>query len=416
MYNNTSYAILVKSVVIVFCSQVNVIVNVTDVNDNRPRFALPVDPLVISVDEFQPPGTRVATVKAFDKDTGNHSSVTYTLNDEKFHIHSYQGTITTVSELYHSQGSSRTFVVTATESTPPRRSAKANVVVMVNKATPLPRFTREEMYEHVPEDLPVGKSPIDCAAQSRVTLKYWMPSGNEADQWCIDTTGKIRVNKPLDHEQQDSYHLKINVADGLRTHVGPSVLLKLDDINDNVPTFSSSAYKFYVSENSPQHHTIALMSAMDGDKGSNGRVKYSIVGVEDARTSNKFQISPSGHLMTTEVLLDRELMEKHVLLVRAEDDGKPSLSSVARVTVVVTDVNDNSPVFDTDRFRARVPVDAKVGTRSFAVVASDMDWAENGLLRYILVKLAALLFDGFPLINLLTNPVSELSVAELTPG
>ena len=357
------------------------IVNVTDVNDNRPRFALPVDPLVISVDEFQPPGTPVAVVKAFDKDTGNHSSVTYTIDDNNFHIHSYLGTITTESELYHSQGSSRTFVVTATESTPPRRSAKANVVVMINKATPPPRFSREEAAEYVSEDIPVGNSPVECAAQSRVTLKYWITSGNEAGQWCIDTTGKIRVNKPLDHEQQDSYHLKINVVDELRTHVGPSVFLKLKDINDNVPAFSSSAYKFYVSENSPEYHTIGLMSAIDGDKGSNGRVKYSIVGVEDARTSDKFHISASGHLMTTEVVLDRELMEKHVLVVRAEDDGKPSLSSVARVTVVVTDVNDNSPVFDTDAFRARVPVDAKVGSRIFAVVASDMDWAENGLLR-----------------------------------
>ena len=121
------------------------IVNVTDVNDNRPRFALPVDPLVISVDEFQPPGTWVAVVKAFDKDTGNHSSVTYTLNDRNFHIRSYLGTITTKSELYHSQGSSQRFVVTATESTPPRRSARANVVVMINKATPPPRFSREDV-------------------------------------------------------------------------------------------------------------------------------------------------------------------------------------------------------------------------------------------------------------------------------
>lgn len=357
------------------------IVNVTDVNDNRPRFALPVDPLVVSVEEFQPPGTLVAAVKAFDKDTDNHSSVTYTLNDRNFHIHSYLGTITTVTELYHSQGSSRTFVVTATESTPPRRSARANVVVMINKATPPPQFPREDVAEYVPEDIPVGNSPVECAAQSRVTLKYWIPSGNEAGQWCIDTTGKIRVNKPLDHEQQDSYHLKINVADESRTHVGPSVLLKVQDINDNVPAFSSNAYTFYVAENSPEYHTIAFMSAMDGDKGSNGQVKYSIVGVEDARTSDKFHISASGQLMTTKVVLDRELMEKHVIVVRAEDEGKPSLSSVARVTIVVTDENDNSPVFDTDRFRASVPVDTKVGSRIFAVVASDMDWAENGLLR-----------------------------------
>lgn len=359
------------------------IVNVTDVNDNRPRFALPVDPLVTSVDEFQPPGTLVTVVKAFDKDTGNHSSITYRLDDRNFNIHSYLGIITTEVELYHSQGASRTFVVTATDSAPPYRSAKANVVVMINKATPPPRFPREEVAEYVPEDIPVGNSPHGFSAepQSRVTLKYWIPSGNEAGDWCIDTTGKIRVNKPLDYERENLYHLKINVADELRTHVGPSVLFTVEDINDNVPTFSSSTYKFYVSENSPEGHKIAYVSAKDRDKGSNSLVKYSIVGVEDARSSGKFQIiSTDGLLRTTEVL-DREIMEQHVLIVRAEDDGKPSLSSVTRVTIIVTDVNDNSPVFATNKFRARVPVDVKVRSRIFAVVASDMDWGENGLLR-----------------------------------
>lgn len=358
------------------------IVNVTDVNDNRPRFALPVDPLVTSVDEFQPPGTLVTVVKAFDKDTHNHSSITYRLEDDNFQIHSYLGTITTTTELYHSQGASRSFVVTATDSTPPYRSAKANVVVMINKATPRPRFPNEELAEYVTEDIHVGKSPLPLSPEpkSRVTLKYWITNGNEVNHWCIDTTGNIRVNKPLDHEQEDSYHLKINAADDRTTHVGPSVLFTVEDINDNTPTFSSSTYKFYVSENLPAFRTIGNMVAVDRDDGSNSRVKYSIVGVEDARSNGKFEILPSGHLRTTQVL-DRELMEQHVIVVRAKDDGKPSLSSVARVTVIVTDVNDNSPVFATDLYKARVPVDAKVGSRIFAAVASDMDWGENGLLR-----------------------------------
>ena len=133
------------------------IINVTDVNDNRPRFALPVDPFVISVDEFQPPGTLVTVVKAFDKDTGNHSSITYRLNDDNFQIHSVLGTITTRNELYHSQGASRSFMVTATDSTPPYWRATANVVVMVTRASPPPQFPSQEFAEFVPESIPVGK-------------------------------------------------------------------------------------------------------------------------------------------------------------------------------------------------------------------------------------------------------------------
>lgn len=133
------------------------IINVTDVNDNRPRFALPVDPFVTSVDEYQPPGTVVTVVKAFDKDTGEHSSITYRLNDDNFQIHSVLGTITTKSQLYHSQGASRSFVVTATDSTPPYWNATANVVVMVNRASPSPQFSSKEYAEYIPENTPVGK-------------------------------------------------------------------------------------------------------------------------------------------------------------------------------------------------------------------------------------------------------------------
>ena len=132
-------------------------VSVTDVNDNRPRFALPVDPLVTSVDEFQPAGTVVTVVKAFDKDTGNHSSITYGLNDSNFQIDSLLGTITTKNELRHSEGASRSFVVIATDSTPPYWSARANVVVMINRASPPPKFTNEEFAEFISENTRVGK-------------------------------------------------------------------------------------------------------------------------------------------------------------------------------------------------------------------------------------------------------------------
>lgn len=120
---------------------------------------------------------------------------------------------------------------------------------------------------------------------------------------------------------------------------------------------------------------------MDHDDGSNSQIKYSIAGVEDARSNGKFEINPLSGLIKTTQELDREVMRQHLVIVRAEDHGKPPLSSVARVTVVVHDVNDNDPVFATDLFRAWIPVDAKVGSRVFAVVASDVDWGENGVLR-----------------------------------
>ena len=226
-----------------------------------------------------------------------------------------------------------------------------------------------------------GKSLVHFITQqdSRSTLKYWIARGNSDNHWCIDTTAKIRVNKRLDHEQGVSYHLAINVDDGLRTYVGPNVLFNIEDINDNAPVFSSSSYKFYISENLPDNQIVGRVLAADLDQGSNALLKYSIVGVEDVRSDGKFKIDSSSGLLKTTQTLDRENMQQHVIIVRAEDHGK--LSSVSRVTVVVSDVNDNEPVFATALFRAWVQVDAKTGSRVFAVVASDVDWGENGVLR-----------------------------------
>lgn len=127
--------------------------------------------------------------------------------------------------------------------------------------------------------------------------------------------------------------------------------------------------------------TVGLVKAVDRDDSTNSLLKYSIVGEEDVQSRGKFKINPSSGLLTTKQTLDREDMPQHVILVRVEDEGKPPLSSIARVTVVVSDVNDNDPAFASEKFRAGVPVDAKVGSRIFAVVASDVDWGDNGVLR-----------------------------------
>ncbi|XP_068725251.1 protocadherin-like protein isoform X1 [Montipora capricornis] len=368
-------------------TEVKVIVNVTDVNDNRPRFAHPVDPLVTSVDEGQPAGAVVTVVRAFDKDTGDRSFIEYGLKDDNFQIDPILGTITTTKMLFHSTDASHTFDITATDSTPPFRVGKAQVVVMVNKAIPPPQFPNKDFSELISENTPVGKSWGNFVPRyNHSTLNYWIAKGDVDNDWCIDTTGKIRLNKRLDHERRRVYHLRINVNDRKKTYPGPTVLFDIEDINDNLPTFSSSYYKFYVSENLPIGHTVGSVSVVDRDVVVNPNLKYSIVGEEDMRSHGKFNINPSSGVLTTKQMLDRENVQQHVMMVRVEDNGKPPLSSIARVTVVVSDVNDNDPLFASELFRAWVQVDAKVGSGIFSVVASDVDFGENGILRYSVVK------------------------------
>ena len=61
------------------------------------------------------------------------------------------------------------------------------------------------------------------------------------------------------------------------------VTVVLRDVNDNRPVFSQSTYRASVNENTPVGTTVAIVSATDGDSGTNGEVTYSL-GVQSSET------------------------------------------------------------------------------------------------------------------------------------
>lgn len=57
-----------------------------------------------------------------------------------------------------------------------------------------------------------------------------------------------------------------------------------------------------------------------------------------------------------------------------------------QVKIVIDDVNDNSPEFDSTTVRLSVPENSELGVPLYAAVASDSDSGRNGLVRYRLVS------------------------------
>jgi protocadherin-16/23 len=68
-------------------SRVPVKVQVTDVNDNAPLIVEPEED-VIGVREQQPVGTEVVRVRAIDRDEGENSSITYSIVQSEYTLHS----------------------------------------------------------------------------------------------------------------------------------------------------------------------------------------------------------------------------------------------------------------------------------------------------------------------------------------
>ena len=68
----------------------------------------------------------------------------------------------------------------------------------------------------------------------------------------------------------------------------------------------------------------------------------------------------------------------------AHDAGIPSLSATAQVKVSLINVNDQSPVFSSRNYQARIPEHSPVGTAILTVSASDGDAGSFGLISYSL--------------------------------
>ena len=118
------------------------------------------------------------------------------------------------------------------------------------------------------------------------------------------------------------------------------------------------------------------VTATDIDEGDNAKITYSI----DPVSADKFVIESSSGEISTKTPLNHEESPRYEITVTAKDSGTPSLSSTAKVVVIVGDLNDNSPDFPND-YSTSLTENTAEGT-VIRVEASDADPGVNGEIEY----------------------------------
>lgn len=156
-----------------------------------------------------------------------------------------------------------------------------------------------------------------------------------------EETGVISVAESLDREQQETYNLTVLARDGGEpSQEGFAIVsVKILDLNDNPPAFPTPHFYFFVSESLPQLSQVGKVTASDSDKGENGR----IVDVRILNDEVPFAIDLAQGSLRNTGEVDREKQDRYELLVVAVDGGSPVLSTTARMTIFIEDVNDNQP-------------------------------------------------------------------------
>ena len=160
-----------------------------------------------------------------------------------------------------------------------------------------------------------------------------------------------------------------------------TVVIAINDTNDNSPTFTKANFLYTVSENmkAGEHVGNENLQAVDEDQGKNGEIIYSFPKTFNA-SSIPFIVLTSGEIRTNQIL-DREKMSRYDFPVIATDRGTPSRTGSANVTILVRDQNDNVPVFsfpNRENSTILIPNTTPVETIIASIQAYDVDDDSNG--------------------------------------
>lgn len=355
----------------------------------------------VQVAENQPPGTSVIVMSASDPDAGDAGRVSYSIaplmnsrSSDYFHIHPDTGLITTTQILDREHMDLHYFRVTATDHGSSRLSGTTMVAITVsdrNDHSPIFEQSeyRETIRENVEEGYPILQlRATDLDSPSNANIRYRFVGDMAAiarTAFEIDPrSGLITTRGVVDRETNEHYTLLVEASDQGK-EPGPrsatvKVFITVLDENDNVPQFSEKRYVVAVKEDVRPHSEILRISATDQDKDSNAAVHYNII---SGNSRGQFSIdSVTGEIQVV-APLDFETEREYTLRVRAQDNGRPPLSNnTGIVSVQVTDVNDNPPIFVSTPFQASVLESAPVGSSILHIHAIDTDSADNARLEY----------------------------------
>ncbi|KAM4544779.1 protocadherin Fat 3 [Odontesthes bonariensis] len=365
-----------------------VTITVSDVNDNPPWFER--EFYRGAVKESDPLGEVVAVLKTRDRDgTDQNRLVSFYITGGNqlgvFSLALIQGEWKVyVSDLLDREQQDWYLLnITASDGLYVSHTAVEVTVMDANDNSPI---CNQAVYSaSFSEDIPTNKGILtvgatDADSGSSAEIQYSLFGIGVEDFYMDANTGELRTATAMDREMTTDYKLITQATDGGGLFCRSDISLKLLDVNDNAPSFSSSHYLVSVYENAVPKALLTRLQASDPDEGLNRTVIYSLVD----SVNGFFSIDPVTGIVVLEKSLDRESQDSYRLRVQATDrlGQEGALSSQVDVTIMVLDVNDNAPVFQKRDYAVTVPEDVAVGTEVLRLLATSADIGPNAEIIY----------------------------------
>ncbi|CAL4061882.1 unnamed protein product, partial [Meganyctiphanes norvegica] len=364
-------------------SHSNILVLVSDVNDNPPEFAS--HTYYTTITESSNIGSEVVRVLATSRDSGKNAEITYSIiggnEHRKFTIHPKTGVVSVQDHLDYERAHTYQLTIQAMDGGEPPLSNHATVNVTITDINDnAPIFIQNSYSAIVNEAAMKGEKLIQVIATDldsgvNGNIKYGIGAGDPGRQFEVDElSGWVRVASRLDRETRGSYSLEVVALDNGIPQQSGSVILNIDisDANDNPPVFVDTNHTAHVKEDSPINSLVYKFEVIDDDDDSARNGGPFTFELRSGNQDTAFRITQDGELRTATKFKSRR-KDLYRLQIRVYDNGSPPLYSETWTNVKIIPESQFPPVVYPLSVSVFVQSEDVVGYALGSVKATDED-------------------------------------------
>ncbi|XP_056090761.1 cadherin-1-like, partial [Rhinichthys klamathensis goyatoka] len=354
-----------------------IIVNVLDLNDNKPVFTQNL--FNGNVPEASVIGHEFMTVTATDADDPDtyNGIVSYAIvkqdpempKPDLFTINPVTGGIrVNALGLDKEKWSRYTVLITATDLEGRGYSTTGTAVITVTDSNDnAPQFVQTTHTVSVPEnkvEAEVARLTVtdgDEEGSPAWSTKYKIISGDNTGVFSVSTgpsqlEGIITTVKPLDFEKNKQFILSVIVENddpfvGSLATSTATVTVNVEDVNEP-PEFNPKERVIFKPEDSPVDSELVTYKAIDPDTAKAQKITYKI----GSDPAGWLSVAPDTGVIKVKSLMDRESPlvkygKYRAIILALDNDGDAPATGTGTLVIELEDVNDNAPVINERNIR-----------------------------------------------------------------
>ncbi|XP_064600895.1 protocadherin Fat 4-like [Liolophura sinensis] len=364
---------------------------VTSENDNSPIFtsASYNDTVVESISL----GSTVSQVTAHDADSGDDGVILYTMaSHPKFYLDQSSGAVTLKDTLDYETAASYVLNIVATDKGSPAKSSTTLLYVTVDDVNDnSPECSPATQTVFFREDTSVATTiasltcnDLDDGANGDMTYSIYSVNAVVGNGPFLAMSGSsLILNSAFDYETSSLYTVVIHVVDGGTSTKSTTakIVVSVSDVNEHDPAFAGLPYSKNVPEDAAIGDSLFTVSAVDADSGDT--VSFTLTPAISA-----FSLDPQSGELRLNSPLDRETTDTYNLTILATDSGNVDTfrTTSTSLLISVTDVNDNSPVFNPASYSNSLSENTASGATVVSLTSTDQDSGANGDITYSILS------------------------------